>query len=357
MRRLGFGLMVSVAALGCASQALAADLDYPEMRGSYNSWDQSMEPEMEFRAGLRYMYSVGATSVTAAGNSNPKLNLPASSATTNDTTHFAEAYLRLDDLVTDTYLSAHGGYSMLLDASYSNSLAANGQTSIGNIAYAVADFGYMPIKLGADDAGVTFGGFAGYQYINDAPTVGGGEFNPIQSDSDLGWTSGDADYFSPVDHADHNLNVNALRIGVAAKAKAGDFDFSAEVAAIPYASITGVMGSHTFNRVDNGSYWTHKATESKFEGSAWGGAVDAMMGYNITENFAVRVGGRATYLQGQGNLVYGLADVTKPYDSTDADPDIDVGPSTGGTYYITPERLEALSLWRYGILAEIAVKF
>lgn len=358
MRHVGLGILVSAAAMMSASAAFSADLDYPaDMRGSYNSWDEPMDPMMEFEVGLRYMYSRGATSISAAGNANPKLNIPPSGASTTDTTQFAETFLRLTDLSTDTYLNAYGGYSIVLDANYSTDLVANGQTNIGRVAYAVADFGYMPLKLGTDETGVTFGGFVGYQYLNDSPTIGGGNFNPIMSDSDISWTSGDSDYFVVVDNADHNLNVNALRLGVAAKAKAGDFDLSAELAAIPYASITGVMGSHSFNRVDNGSYWTHKATESKFEGSAWGAAIDAMLGYNITENFVVRVGGRATYLKGQGNLTYGLADVSKPYDSTDVDPDIDVGPTTGGTYYLTPERLDALSLWRYGLLAEIAVKF
>lgn len=358
MRRVAFGVMVSVAAMVAASPSLSADWNYDtDMRGSYNSWDEPETPLMDFEAGLRYMYSQGGTAVSAAGNPNPKLNIPASSASTSDTTHFGELFLRVNDHVTDTYLHAYGGYSIYLDASYSNNLAASGQTNVGRMAYAVTDFGYMPLKLGSDETGVALGGFVGYQYINDAPTVGGGEFNPIKDASGISWTSGDADYFTVVDHADHNLNVNALRLGVAAKAKAGQFDLSAELAAIPYASITGVLGSHTFNRIDNGSYWTHKATESKFEGAAWGGALDASVGYNITENFAVRLGGRATYLRGQGNLVYGLADVTKPYDSADADPDIDVGPTTGGTYYITPERIDALSLWRYGLLAEIAVKF
>ena len=354
MRRFTFGLFVSVAALAVASPAISADLDFPDdIRGTYNDWDAPQDPLMGFDAGLRYMYSMGGTSLNTSGNAT--LGVPASSGSTSDTTQFAEAFLRLNDHVTDTYLHAYGGYSMFLDTSYDNS-GTPGSTTLGKIAYAVADFGYLPFKLGSDETGAAFGGFLGYQYINDAPTIGGANYSPITDNSSISWTTGTSSYFVPVAHADHTLNINALRIGTAAKAKFGAFDLTAEVAAIPYASITGVLGGHTFNPIDRGGHVTYKATESKFEGNAFGAAADAMIGYNITDNMAVRFGGRATYLRGQGNLVYGLADVTKPVD-TDSDGTYDIAPTTGGTYYLTPERIDALSLWRYGLLAELKVSF
>ncbi|MGJ8528374.1 hypothetical protein [Maritalea sp.] len=356
MRRFGFGVVVSVVALVSASPALAADLDYPtEMRGSYNDWDAPADPLMEFEAGLRYHYSRGGSSISTQGITSSGLTVPATSGSTSDTTQFGEVFLRLNDLATDTYLHAYGGYSIHLDANYDNGVTS-GNTTLGRMAYAVADFGYLPVKLGSDDMGAAFGGFVGYQYLNDAPTIGGADFSPIKDNSSISWTTGTKSYFLPVDHADHSLNINALRLGVSTKATAGKFDLTAEFAAIPYASVTGVLGGHSFGAIKRGAYTTYKATESKFNGSAWGAAADVMVGYNVTDNVAFRVGGRATYLRGQGNLVYGLADVTEPVD-TNSDGTYDIGPSTGGTYYLTPERIDALSLWRYGLLAELKVQF
>jgi hypothetical protein len=356
MRHVGLGILVSVAAMVSASTALAADLDYPaDMRGSYNSWDEPTDPLMEFEAGLRYHYSRGGSSISTSGLNNSGIIVPATNGSTNDTTQFGEVFLRLNDLATDTYLNVYGGYSVHLDANYDNGLTS-GQTTLGNMAYAVADFGYMPVKLGNDDVGATFGGFVGYQYLNDAPTIGGAEYRPIKDNSSLSWTTGTSSFFVPVEHADHTLNINALRLGLSTKAVAGSFDVTAEVAAIPYASLSGILGGHSFAPITSGGYTTYKATESKFEGSGWGGAADVMVGYNVTDNVAVRVGGRATYLRGQGNLVYGLADVTAPVDSN-SDGTYDIGPSTGGTYYLTPERIDAFSLWRYGVLAELKVQF
>ena len=68
MRHLGLGLLVSVAAMGSASVALAAEyIPPPEMRGTYNSWDEPTEPLMDFEAGVRYWYSVGAQDVGLFG--------------------------------------------------------------------------------------------------------------------------------------------------------------------------------------------------------------------------------------------------------------------------------------------------
>ncbi len=358
MRRFGFGVVVSVVALVSASAALGADLDYPtEMRGSYNDWDAPADPLIEFSAGLRYMYSMGGTNVNTSGYNSSKYSVAAANSTTSDTTHYVEGFLRLDDLATDTFLSAFGGYSIHMDTGYSNQLNANGQTTLGRAAYAVVDFGYLPVQLGSDDTGLKLGGIIGYQYINDAPTIGGSNYNPISGTADIGWSTGSSGYSVPVNHADHSLNINALRLGVAGKAKLGPFDIIADVAAIPYASVTGVLGAHSFSPVNNGSYTTYKATESKLNGSAWGASTDIMLGYNVTDNMAIRFGGRATYLRGKGDLTYGLADVSHPEDSDPLSPGYEIGPSSGGTYYLTPERIDSLSLWRYGLLAEISVKF
>ncbi|MCF4098030.1 hypothetical protein [Maritalea mediterranea] len=345
--------------IGISAGQVASAADFPtDLRGGYTEqgwaeWDDN--PLVGIRAGMRYSYSLGGGSVTTEGVTIGPTSIPGGTSEFSDVVHSGELYLRIDDYSTNTYLKAVGGYSMALSADYSNSYTS-GTTDAGKVAHFKVDLGYMPIELGDDENGLKIGGFAGYQYMHEGQQLGAANFNPINSNADLSWVTDTENYFVPIDYAQHSLNVNAMRLGVNSEAKLGPFDIEAEFTAIPYAQISGVLGFHGFNAIDQGAYTTYKSTASQFDGSGWGGETELMLGYNINENFAIRAGGRASYLQASGDLVYGLADVTDPVDS-DTDGIYETGPATGGTYYLVPEKIDALSMWRYGILAELTYSF
>ncbi|GLQ18076.1 hypothetical protein [Maritalea porphyrae] len=344
MRRLGFGLMVSVAALGCASQALAADLDYPEMRGSYNSWDESMSPDMEFEAGVRYWYSMGSQDVGLFGYS----------FNASDTSHIAEGYLRLNDLATNSYLKAYGGYSALISGDYTNTATpSSGAIIDGRVAYAVVDFGYQPLVWEEGETRTGFGGIVGYQYWNDSPDMGRANYAAIDSASDVSWSSTTGEAVYGGDSSENDISINALRLGVSGDADFGAFSISGEVAAIPYAMISGTTAATLFPTVDAGSYVSVQSGPTTFEGVGYGAAGELMVGTKM-DNWNFRVGGRAWYLNGRGEARYEVATIT---DATDTDTDSVYETDGSVTLQDYVSDIDAFSMWRYGILAEISVDF
>jgi len=345
MRHLGFGITVSFAVLACASSAFAADLDYPEdMRGSYNSWDESEPPMMDFEAGVRYWYSMGSQEVGLFGYD----------FTANDTAHIAEAYLRLNDRATDTYLKAYGGYSGLISGNYSNTAApSSGAIIDGRVAYAVADFGYQPFAWEEGGNRANFGGIVGYQYWNDAPDMGRGNFAMIDAASDISWDPGTGEASYGEDSTINSVNINALRLGVAGDVDFGAINLSAELAAIPYAMISGTSPAALFPTTDFGPTRSVQSGPTSFKGSGYGAASEVMVGTSF-ENWNFRVGGRAWYLRGRGEASYEVATITDGVD-TDADLIYDQDGTVSLQNYVSD--IDAFSMWRYGILAEISVDF
>jgi len=345
MRHLGFGIMVSAAALMSASSVLAADLDYPDdMRGSYNSWDEPMDPMMDFEAGLRYWYSNGGQDVGLFGYD----------FTSSDTAHIAEVYLRLNDRSTNSYLKAYGGYSGLISGSFTNTATpSSGAIIDGRVAYAVADFGYQPLTWEEGETRVGLGGIIGYQYWNDAPDMGRGNFGVIDSASDVTWDLGTGEAIYGGDSTVNSLNVNALRLGVSGDVDFGALNLSAEIAAIPYAMISGTSAATLFPTADAGTYIQTQSGPTSFEGSGYGAAGELMLGTKL-DNWNFRVGGRAWYLRGKGEARYEVATITDGVDS-DLSGDFETDGTVALQDYVSD--IDAFSMWRYGILAEISVDF
>ncbi|MFT6657896.1 hypothetical protein [Maritalea sp.] len=345
MRHLGLGLLVSVAAMGSASVALAAEyIPPPEMRGTYNSWDEPTEPLMDFEAGVRYWYSVGAQDVGLFGYD----------FTANDTAHVAEAFLRLNDRATNSYLKAYGGYSGLISGTYSNTATPSSGTIIdGRVAYAVADFGYQPLTWEDGDNRAAFGGIVGYQYWNDAPDMGRGNYAAINSASDVSWNPANGEATYGGDSSINSLNINALRLGVSGDVDFGALNLSAEVAAIPYAMISGTSAAALYPTTDFGTYVRTQSGPTSFEGSGFGATGELMLGTKL-DNWNFRIGGRAWYLNGRGEARYEVATITDGID-TDADTIFDQDGTVSLQDYVSD--IDAFSMWRYGILAEISVDF
>lgn len=344
MRHLSLGLLVSVAVMGSASVALAAEyIPPPEMRGTYNSWDEPTEPLMDFEAGVRYWYSVGSQS-GAAGSST---------FSTSDQTHTGELYLRLNDRATNTYLKAYGGYSGLLSGNYASSDAAIGGTfDQGRVAYFTTDFGYNVLSNDTSKMSSNLGIFAGYQYLNERASFEA-DFLNISGTSDVDWDRTNGDPIFTREEATQELHVNALRLGVAGDVDIDGFTLSGEVAAIPYAMVRGTLATPIFSTVNTATNTQVQAGSAAFTGSGYGAAAQLMIGKTI-DNWNFRIGGRANYVRASGTATYNVADIDH---ATDAD--VNGTYETDGTVALvnTSSPVDAFSMWRYGILAEISVDF
>ncbi|KKC39776.1 hypothetical protein WH87_06495 [Devosia epidermidihirudinis] len=268
---------IALLALCAAAPAIAAD--YPELRSAYpNDW-ASEEGSLRFETGLRYWYSIGSQE---AGFGPTTLSV-------NDRSHILEVHGKIDDLYTQSYVKANAGLSVSTSGDFT--LSPGNSTAIGQssrIGYVGADFGWLP--FGNATEGVAVGGLVGYQYWNDSPDIGRGNFI----------TGAPGAPTTGVDSSPDNLDIHALRIGVRGTAEINDmFDVQAEVAGIPYAHVTGVLGPHELNGVPLGGGNTlYKASQTNLSGTGYGAMGELMVGFHPTENLTLRVGGRAWYVEG-----------------------------------------------------------
>lgn len=354
-------LAVSLAALLAATITPAAAADWLQDGGGSYRGAFSIEPKdwtelgdeedgIHVETGLRYWYSMGSQSVqigTLGGNYE-----------TQDTSHIVEGHLRIDDDVTSTYAKAWVGYSAAISGSFDDPNNTDAPISDGHVGYVGADIGWKTFSDGKSNG---VGIFAGYQYWNDSPrttranftTVSGGDVLPY--DPDTGLITG-----LPGDSADNNLDLNMLRLGLSGRAKFADglFDISGEVAAVPYSTISGVMGgaglaSGPPTPLGNPSFVQSSPTE--VAGWGYGGMAEVMVGVTPVENLTFRLGGRAWYLQGTADATYSAVTISDPTDSDPAPPAYDTPPTVSEQYYI--DTTQPWSLFRYGLLAELTYSF
>ncbi|UYN99748.1 MAG: hypothetical protein KIT02_00430 [Devosia sp.] len=277
---------------GLATPALGADFsDYGDLRPSYEPGWETGDDSLRFEAGIRYWMSWGKQQAgfTAAMGG---VTLGDVTLDVEDQSHMAEVHGRIDDLYTNTYLKGQAGLSLHTTGTYDISPAGSG--TIGNqsrIGYAGVDYGWMP--LGQLDNGPAAGGFVGYTYWKDAPDIGTGQIA----------TAFDG-FGNPTAFADapDNLDIHALRIGARGTYETEMFDIQAEIAAVPYAHITGAVGGSAPNGFDFSPVVPVPIYENEqitLSGQGYGVMTEAMLGFHPTENLTLRVGGRAWYLEGQ----------------------------------------------------------
>jgi len=313
MYRLVPALTLSALALLAAAPAMAAD--YPDgFRMGYPEDYDNYQP-LGFEAGLRYWYSWGQQK---ADFGNGELN-------SNDRASIVEAHLRIDDYSTQSYVKGLAGYSAVINGDYQIGGAAGGPIESGRVAYAGADLGWSP--FGWAPAGNGIYGFVGYQYWNDSPEMGRGPF-VVSLDG-----AGNPNAFNS---AVNNLDINALRLGLAGRMDFGMFDVTAEVAAIPYAWMSGTLGTGSIAPFNYGGINYYQASSTNISGFGYGAMGELMVGFKPVENMAIRAGGRAWYVG--GNLDY-------TYDAV----------STAGHQGFIGKSW--VSAFRYGLLAEMTYKF
>ncbi len=347
MSRLVPILVFATTTTALCSAAHAADqmsYDYGyQMRPSFDDeWRLHDDADqLDFEIGVRYWYSVGSQS---AGFGHETVQI-------DDVTHSGEGFVKVEDGLTSTYAKGVAGYSFAMSGTSSLNGVA-GTVRPGYIGYAIADFGWMPFT---DSKNFAIGGVMGYQYWNDSPNIGRGQYALIEGPGDIQWTAGSPTYGVGRDSVADNLDIHALRLGITAKANFGEFmDVQAEVAAIPYAWVNGVLGAHTFADVAVPGGTVFKSSATALSGWAYGAAGEIMVGFHPTENFTVRLGGRAWYLNGQLDAKFGTATVTNPIDA-DGDGVYETGPTVAVQNYTMPS--DYARLFRYGALAELTWRF
>lgn len=357
MSRLATSLIVLAAATGCGP-VFAADWNSssPEQiyRGAY-----SVEPQdwtelgdttdgIHMETGLRYWYSMGSQSTESLG----------STFESTDTSHIVEGHLRVEDDATRTYGKVWAGYSAAISGSFNDPNYVDAEIVDGKIGYIGADFGWNTF---GDGKGNGAGVFVGYQYWNDSPRTTRSDFTTATSSGDVSYDSDTGEVFLPFDSSDNNVDLNMLRLGISGKASFADglFDISGEVAAVPYATISGVVGGAGFDPETTtplGNYSFVKSSETNIEGWGYGAMAEAWIGTTPVENLTFRLGGRAWYVQGTVDTTFSAITLTDPSDSDAGNaPNYDTPPTVTNQDYI--ELGNPFSLMRYGILAEMTYSF
>lgn len=282
-----FNGAIAILALFAAAPALAADA--PDLRPAYPGDWEPMDDSIRYEFGSRYWYSWGnqdAEFPVVVGGV-PLGNVTLSS---RDQTHIGELHGKIEDTYTQTYVSGKAGLGFSTTGTYSIAPASSGDIGPRSvIGYAGGDFGWLP--WGTMDEGFAFGGLVGYQYWKDAPDIGQGQVGTA-----FGGPGGTPSAFGP---AKDDFDIHALRLGVKGQANFDMFDIQAEVAAIPYAHVTGSLGgsgSQGFNFGPAGTFYERAPTT--LSGRGYGVMAETMVGFHPTENLTVRVGGRAWYLEG-----------------------------------------------------------
>ena len=317
---------VAVLAVSTALPVFAAD--YPILRPGFpDDWQQTEENPLRFETGIRYWYSIG----------EQKHQIDTFTQTIDTQTSSGEAFVRIDDKSTRSYLEATGGYGIAHAGSYSTNGGANLDLPAARLGYVGADFGWLP--FGNDTASV--GMLIGYQYLNDSPDTGRASFRVTPTVVDNG--GGVYSIGGGGDSEINNFEIHTLKLGFAGKADFGGFDLLGEAAAIPYAWVSGTYGAF---EIPGQTPAFRQASATTVNGHAYGASGKLMVGFHPTENLTIRVGGRATYLTGQYDATF---------DAVRLVPN-GVNPPTLATQrYITNNN--PFSMLRYGALFELAGAF
>jgi hypothetical protein len=367
MCRLVPSIAAVLVAMSIAAPANAADWgddwggEGEDLRGSYlnepKDWaglgDENDPLRIEF--GLRYWYSWGAQSASGGG--------PAVSTT--DISHIPEAHLRIEDHSSNVYVKGWGGYAAVINGTLASPFST---ISDGSIGYAGADIGWN--VFGSEGSGAGF--LAGYQYWRDAPDTGRYNYTTATSADDIIYDPVTGQTFLPGNSAPNYLDAHMLRLGIQGKANFNNFiDFTAEIAAVPYAKVGGQMGvddpsfdctvycnpaQAPYGPAEFGNISSMRSSPTSIEGWGYGGMAEAWVGVHPIENMVIRLGGRAWYLQGMADATYTRATIGNPSDSDAVNaPNFDTDPAFSNSGFITTNN--PFSMLRYGLMAELTYSF
>ena len=323
MKQLALSALVLVSS-AATQQVLAADYGaWPGLRPSYpDQWQPEEGDPLSFDVGVRYWYSIG----------KQDHSIGTFSQTMETRSHTGEAYARVNDDSTNSFLEAFGGYGVAHEGTFSTNGAAPATLPAARLGYAGLDFGWLP--LGSDQ--FNFGMVTGYQYMNDSPDTGRANFSTASSTVDLG--GGTFELAGGGNSAINNFEIHSAKLGLAGKMDFGSFDVFGEAAAIPYSWITGTYGAYEAQPI---TPTQAQASAVAVNGHAYGASGKLMVGFRPTENLSIRVGGRASYLTGQYDATWDEVSVS--------------GSAVQRQRYI--QNNNPFSMLRYGALLEVAGRF
>lgn len=343
----------AIAALGVVTPSLAADYNtYPDLRPSYpDSWENSDDNPLHFEAGVRYWYSIG----------QQKMAIGAYSQQMDTKTHSGEAFVRIDDNSTSTFVEATAGYGIAHEGTYSTNGGAEFTMPAARLGYVGADFGWLP--FGDPKSGVGLGAVVGYQYTNDSPDTGRTNFTTAKSAGDISWSPASGNWSVGGDSEINNFEIHEAKIGLAARADLGGFDLTGEATVTPYAWVTGTYGAYDAGfpgaySGGPGDVSQLQASAAAINGYAYGVGGKLLVGFHPTDNLTLRLGGRASYLQGaydatvDGATVNGPTPLPGPF--APGDPHYSAPTLAKQTYIIDNN---PFSMFRYGALVEISGRF
>lgn len=317
----------ALAVLGVTSahQALAADYGaFPDLRPAYpEQWGPEESDPLSFDMGVRYWYSIGRQEHSLSGE------------TMDTKSHVGEAFVRVNDDSTNSFVEAFGGYGIAHEGTYATNGGAATALPAVRLGYAGLDFAWLP--LGSDQ--VNFGMITGYQYMNDSPDTGRASFLTGTSVVDVG--GGVYHLSGGGDSKINNFEIHSAKLGFAGKMDFGNFDIFGEAAAIPYSWVTGTYGALQASPPPPIGTTVAQGSAVAINGHAYGASGKLMVGFRPTENLSIRVGGRASYLTGQ-------------YDATWDEVRV-VGSSAQRQTYISNNN--PFSMLRYGALLEVSGSF
>lgn len=344
-------LLAVVVGLGLTSPVLAADwqwdegVDFREPLGiEPKDWTElgDTSDTLGFEVGARYWYSMGANSFTSGAGTQ--------TFSSEDTTHLGEAHLRIEDESTQTWATGKFGYSFATQGTFNND-GTTGSFNNGTVSYYGADIGYN--MLGGGQA--YLGPLVGYHQWTDQLNTGRQNFAVVSDAVPYDPVTGD-----PIiggDSKTNDLTIHALRLGLQTKAEFGNFiDVTAELAAVPYASIAGTLGAAGTPPLDFGSTLMVQSSATDLSGWGYGGMGEVMVGFRPAENVVFRLGGRAWYLQGTADTSYNTVTIADAQDTDPLTPGFEVPAEVlGEQRYISQGN--PFSMFRYGLLAELTYKF
>lgn len=351
MPRFVFGALAIAAPLATTS-VLAADSyqNFGALRPTYpTSWTTDEANPLRFEAGVRYWYSIGRHELSLGGNSED----------VDTKTHSGEAFARIDDDSTSTYLEVTAGYGIAHDGTSSVNGGPEVALPAARLGYIGADFGWLP--FGDASNGVGLGAVVGYQYTNDSPDTGRANYTTAESASDITWSPTTGAWSVGGDSEINNFNVHEAKIGLAGRFDMGSFDLTGEATVTPYAFVNGTYGAAVtgpqgpFSGGPGGSTELQASTTT-INGHAYGVGGKLMVGFHPTENLTIRVGGRANYLQGAYDATYDRVTINHPEATGNPPPDPAYSaPTLSRQTYISDNN--PFKMFRYGALLEVSGRF
>lgn len=331
MKQFAFSAL-AILSSASAQHVLAADYGaFPDLRPSYpDQWGPEEGDPLSFEMGVRYWYSIGKQEHSRGPDTQ----------TMDTKSHVGEAFVRVNDDTTNSFVEAFGGYGIAHEGTY----VTNGGPALtlpaARLGYAGLDFAWLPLGSGHFNVGM----ITGYQWMNDSPDTGRANFSTARSAANT-VNNGGTWVLTGGDSEINNFEIHTLKLGLAGKVDAGGFDILGEAAAIPYSWVTGTYGAYQAQAY---TPTLAQASATTINGHAYGATGKLMVGFRPTENLSIRIGGRASYLTGQYDATWDEVRVTQP-----------MAPSTTPTVsrqtYISNNN--PFSMLRYGALLEVSGSF